>query len=103
MGAIQNYLQKRKRYGVVADSTYTHISEWLSWYQGTVKKFHTYWIYDGIQTKKQNRYKLGMAKKVCEDWANLLMNEKVSIKAGNFDSRLQEILEANNFRTRANQ
>lgn len=103
MGAIQNYLQKRKRYGVVADSTYTHISEWLSWYQGTVKKFHTYWIYDGIQTKKQKRYKLGMAKKICEDWANLLMNEKVSIKAGSFDNRLQEILEANNFRTRANQ
>lgn len=103
MGVIQNYLQRRKTFGTVADSTYNHISEWLAWYQGKVKKFHTYWIYDGIQSKKQERYKLGMAKKICEDWANLLLNEKVSIKAGEFDKRLKEILENNNFYTRANQ
>lgn len=103
MGVIQNYLQKRRSFGTVADSTYTHISEWLSWYQGTVKKFHTYWIYDGIKSKKQDRYKLGMAKKICEDWANLLLNEKVSVKAGSFDKRLKEIFEKNNFNVRANQ
>lgn len=103
MGVIQNYLQKQKSFGTVADSTYNHISEWLSWYQGSVKKFHTYWIYDGINSKKQERYKLSMAKKVCEDWANLLLNEKVSIKAGDFSERLKEILEANNFSVRANQ
>lgn len=103
MGVIQNYLQKCKSFGTVADSTYNHISDWLAWYQGSVKKFHTYWIYDGIQSKKQERYKLGMAKKVCEDWANLLLNEKVAIKAGNFDEKLKEILETNNFFVRANQ
>lgn len=103
MGVIQNYLQKKRSFGAVADSTYTHISEWLSWYQGTVKKFHTYWIYDGLQSKKQERYRLGMAKKVCEDWANLLLNEKVAIKTGDFDKRLKEILEKNNFNVRANQ
>lgn len=103
MGVIQNYLQKRKSFGTVADSTYNYISEWLSWYQGTVKKFHTYWVYDGVKSKKQDRYKLGMAKKVCEDWANLLLNEKVSIKAGTFDKRLKEIFEKNNFNVRANQ
>ena len=103
MGVIQNYLQKRKSFGTVADSTYNHISDWLAWYRGSVKKFHTYWIYDGIQSKKQERYKLGMAKKVCEDWANLLLNEKVAIKAGDFDEKLLEILETNNFFVRANQ
>ena len=44
-----------------------------------------------------------MAKKVCEDWANLLLNEKVAIKAGDFDEKLLEILETNNFFVRANQ
>ncbi len=46
---------------------------------------------------------MGMAKKVCEDWANLLLNERVAIKAGAFEKRLNEILEDNNFNTRANQ
>lgn len=102
MGAIQNYLQKRRCSGTVSDSTYNHISEWMSWYQGTVKEFHTYWIYDGIKSKKETRYRLGMAKKVCEDWANLLLNEKVSIKAGSFDKKLEEILTRNNFEVQGN-
>lgn len=103
MGAIQAYLQKKRKFGGVSDATYNHIDEWLAWYQNSVRKFHIYWIYDGIQSKKCERYKLGMAKKVCEDWANLLLNEKVAIKAGAFDKRLKEILEVNNFQVRANQ
>lgn len=103
MGAIQNYLQKKRKFGGVHDDTYIHIDEWLAWYRNSVRKFHIYWIYDGIQSKKCERYKLGMAKKIPEDWANLLMNEKVSIKAGAFDKRLKKILERNNFYVRANQ
>lgn len=103
MGAIQTYLQKKRKFGGVADDTYRHIDTWLAWYQNYFREFHRYWIYDGIKSKKQERFRLGMAKKVCEDWANLLLNEKVSIKAGSFDKRLQEILEYNNFNVRANQ
>ena len=32
-----------------------------------------------------------MAKTVCEDWANSLLNEKVAIKAGKYSNRLAEI------------
>lgn len=103
MGAIQTYLQKKRKFGGVSDTTYNHIDEWLAWYRSDVRKFHVYWIYDGIKSKKCERYKLGMAKKVCEDWANLLLNEKVAIKAGTFEKRLNEILEVNNFQVRANQ
>ncbi|MEG2869948.1 MAG: phage portal protein [Clostridium sp.] len=103
MGKIQDYLQKKYKQGGVSDTTSTMLGEWIAWYQNNVKKFHRYWIYDGIQSKRCDRYKLGMAKKVCEDWANLLLNEKVSIKAGKFDVRLKEILEFNNFYVRANQ
>ncbi len=103
MGAIQTYLQKKRKFGGVSDATYNHIEEWLAWYQNSVKRFHIYWIYDGIQSKRCERYRLGMAKKVCEDWANLLLNEKVGIKAGDFDGELEQILERNNFHVRANQ
>lgn len=102
MGVIQNYLQRRKGSGTVSDSTYNHISEWMEWYRGNVKKFHKYWIYDGIKAKRENRYRLGMAKKICEDWANLLLNEKVSIKADSFSEELDKILKRNNFEVQGN-
>lgn len=99
---IRQYLTEQK-YTTVSDETYSHIDEWLDWYQGDVPNFHTYTVYNGITSTKQKRYRLGMAKKVCEDWANLLLNEKVSIKAGNYDQRLNDILAQNNFRVRGNQ
>ena len=99
---IKDYLAKNK-YSTASDDTYNHIDEWLEWYQNDVTKFHTYKIFNGTTTTTQQRYRLGMAKKICEDWANLLLNEKVAIKAGKFTSRLKEILDANNFLVRGNQ
>lgn len=99
---IQQYLQNRK-YNTVSDETFSHINEWLEWYQGDVEKFHKYKVFNGIQQTECQRMSLGMAKKICEDWANLILNEKVAIKAGTYDKRLQEILEKNNFRVRGNQ
>lgn len=99
---IRQYLTEKK-YDTVSDETYSHIDEWLDWYQGDVPNFHTYKIYNGMTTTKQKRYRLGMAKKVCEDWANLMLNEKVAIKAGEYEKRLNEILRRNNFQVRGNQ
>lgn len=99
---IREYLTKHK-YNTASDETYNHIDEWLEWYQNDVERFHKYKVFNGVSTKEEERYKLGMAKKVCEDWANLLLNEKVAIKAGNYEERLQEILDNNNFLVRANQ
>lgn len=100
--AIRQYLTQNK-YSTASDETYSHIDEWLEWYQGEVEKFHKYKIYNGSTTIEQEMYRLGMAKKVCEDWANLLLNEKVAIKAGDYEDRLNKILEANNFKVRGNQ
>ena len=100
--AIRAYLLGQK-YNVAPDKTYDHIDEWLEWYQNDVKKFHHYKLYNGMVMTSQDRYRLGMAKKVCEDWANLLLNEKVSIKTGSYDKRLEAILKANNFFVRGNQ
>ena len=90
-------------YNTASDQTYSHIDEWLEWYKGYVEKFHKYKIFNGTTTTSSTRYAMGMAKKVCEDWANLLLNEKVAINAGNYTNRLNEILTANNFLVRANQ
>lgn len=102
MNEIREWLVENK-YNTAADDTYNHILEWREWYQNDVKKFHKYKVFNGVVTKEEERYKLGMAKKVCEDWANLLLNEKVAIKAENYEERLQEVLDNNNFLVRANQ
>lgn len=99
---VRDYLISQK-YNTASDETYSHIDEWLEWYQGDVEKFHRYKIFNGSTTVRSTRYRLNMAKKVCEDWANLLLNEKVAIKAGRFTKRLNKILESNNFLVRANQ
>ncbi len=99
---IQQYLRECG-YNTVSDEIFSHINEWLEWYQGDVEKFHKYKVFNGIQQIECLRMSLGMAKKICEDWANLILNEKVAIKAGAYDKRLQEILEENNFRVRGNQ
>lgn len=57
----------------------TLLTEWLSWYRGKVKRFHNYTIYNGKKRVPMERFSLGMAKKSCEDWANLLLNEKTNI------------------------
>ena len=64
----------------IADSGfYGKVNEWKSWYVGEIKNFSWYTVKTGERSTKCKRYSLGMAKKVSEDWANLLMNEKVKI------------------------
>lgn len=76
MDMVRQYLA-RQGYPVVADSFYSRIDEWMSWYRGKVKEFHCYSQYNGKNRIRRSRATLGMAKKVCEDWANLILNEKV--------------------------
>ena len=66
-------------YKTIPESWYAWVDAWEDWYKGPVKGFHDYTIWNGMQKVDCTRYSLGMAKKVCEDWANLLMNEKVQI------------------------
>ena len=53
----------------------------------------------------RERKSLGMAKKVAEDWANLELNEKVTIAVDNksLDEKLRDVLDKNNFWVRGNQ
>lgn len=70
---------KERGFDTAPESFYTNIGVWKSWYEGEVKSFHMYKVFNGQKQVQCRRYTMGMAKKVCEDWANLLMNEKVKI------------------------
>lgn len=96
---------RREGYGVGSRDFYTKIDEWKDWHKGKVGSFHTYMQYNGVKRLSRERASLCMAKKVCEEWANLLMNEKVEGTTQNdgFDAILKDVLTKNNFRVRSNQ
>lgn len=104
MQAILQYLS-REGYDSVDSSYYAKIALWLSWYKGKVVQFHNYRQYNGMKKINRTRKTLGMAKKVCEDWANLELNEKVSIVIDNesINNAVHDVLEVNNFRIKGNQ
>ena len=104
MQAITEYLT-RNGYTAVDDAYYAQIALWQSWYQGKVNSFHTYTQYNGQRKVTRQRKTMGMAKRFCEDWAALLLNEKVRISVGNeaAQAAMDEILKRNRFSVRANQ
>lgn len=96
---------KEKGFDTVPSEFYAQIDLWKSWYDGNVKKFHDYKVFTGQSTINCKRYTLGMAKKVAEDWANLLMNEKVKITLeGNKEQEFFDYVCAdNNFEIKSNE
>lgn len=100
-------IQKLKElgYSTIPESYYTQIGVWKSWYAGKVDKFHRYRRYNGNKWTKCDRASLGMAKKVCEDWGNLLMNEKVKItlEGAKEQEFIDSVFTANNFCVKANE
>ncbi len=55
---------------------YQNINEWAQWWQGFNKEFHEIKSKD---TNKLRLYSLRMAKKICEDWASILLNEETTV------------------------
>lgn len=92
-------------FNTVSESWYDKLEDWDSWYKGNVAKFHSFTVWNGQNRVKCKRYSLGMAKKVCEDWANLLMNEKVKItlEGEREQAFVDGIFEANDFEVNANE
>lgn len=92
-------------YKIENTEIYNKIEEWKAWYEGEVKSFHRYNQFNGKKRIARKRASLSMAKKVCEDWANLLMNEKVESNTNDkkLNKLLKEIFDSNNFRVKSNQ
>ena len=92
-------------YSVPGADVYDKVVLWRAWYQGYHKEFHAYYQYNGKRKVPRKRKSLGMAKKVCEDHANLLLNEKVQLKITPAGSQkaIEEALAKNHFRVKGNQ
>lgn len=95
---VIKYLQKAG-YDTVQSSFYRKIEEWESWYVADVRKFHRYKIYNGKSHIRCRRLSLGMAKKLAEDIADLLLNERVQITIQDTTTHefVMDVLERNNF------
>lgn len=99
---IRAYLAKRG-YAVPDQDWYTQISDFQDWYEGYVKEFHSYRVYNGSSYVNRRRRGLHMAKTIAEDHANLLLNEKVKINVPEeFTERFNQILQENEFRVLGN-
>lgn len=63
---------------------YSYINLWKEWFENSVPKFHKYVDQFG---EKREIYKLGIAKRVCEDWSSILYTERDSIVCKNKDNQ----------------
>ncbi len=97
---------RNKGIDTLDSSFYKQIEVWRSWYNSNVRKFHKYKVYRGNGTSVNcTRYSLGMGKKVCEDMADLLLNEKVTITVADqtTDTFVKEVLESNTWEELGNE
>ena len=70
-----DHLHKTRGWQLDADY-YSHIETWRQWWKGNVPGVHTRAAEYADGTKKRTIASLRMPKRVCEDWANLLLNDR---------------------------
>lgn len=67
--------------GMANPSYYAKIDEWESWWRGHDRTFHEFCEgTSGGRLVRRELYRMNMAKKICEDWAALLLNDRTSVK-----------------------
>ena len=87
---LEEYLQTNYGYNPTAKNDLkNYIEEWKSWYQGNVKSFHNYFIYNGKKRVYQHRFTMNMAKEISEDWSDILWSEKCKISMKDDKSQKQ--------------
>ena len=81
IGLSVGYLNKKYNTNISTEY-YEQIRNWRLWWEGYVKSVHSYRELGVDGTARQRElYRLGMAKRITEDWAALLLNEKTTITA----------------------
>jgi len=87
---------------IPSQKMYEEIEVWRELYEGEETSYN---VYNGTKYVKQTRKSLEMPKKLCEDKADLIMNEKVNISV--CEDKIQEavfkVLYDNNFYVETNQ
>lgn len=101
---IKDFLKTKFKTEVLENQTQQ--KEWLSWYKNN-NKWRNYWITlsNAKRSKKKvTRLSMNSCKRVCEDWANLLLNEKTDVVVGDETQNeiVQNVFEKNDFWQLAN-
>lgn len=94
---LEKFLQDNYNYNPeVKDNIKTYIEQWKSWYQGSVKSFHNYFIYNGQRKVNKKRFTLNMAKEISEDWSDILWSEKckISLKDESTQEQFDELVDS---------
>ena len=80
---LLSFVQEKCGAQPISAAYYSKIREWESWWKGYDRSFHEFSEsgLGGLPIKRQ-LYRMNMAKKICEDWASLLLNDGVRIKVG---------------------
>lgn len=89
---VKNFLKQTFNTDVIENKA--NQLTWLSWYKNT-NNWRNYYVTlaNEKRSKKQyTRHSLFSCKRVCEDWANLLLNEKTDIVVSNSDNTLNQAL-----------
>ena len=77
---LEDFLKLKYDYdSTIKDNIKTYIEQWRSWYVGNVKSFHNYFVWNGREKVSQKRYTMNMAKKVSEDWSDILYRQSREI------------------------
>lgn len=79
IGLAVKYLNKKFK-ADISTKYYSNIKTWRAWWEGYVDEVHSYREL-GVDNspRKRKLYRLKMAKRVAEDWASLMLNEKTTI------------------------
>lgn len=103
MNPVTDWLRKAG-YSTPSDDLYSDIEMWRHWYMADVKSFYNYKIFNGKRHISCKRKTLGMARQACQNWADLLLNEKVKINCNDSASQdfIVDVLDRNNFWVRGN-
>ena len=98
------YLKNKSLSVISNEDIATKMEVWQQWYKGCVDKFHKYKVYSGKKKLELERKTLNLPAKVCQRWADLLLNEKVEINASDeyTQTKLNHLLKQVNFKVRGN-
>ena len=102
---ILSFVSERCGGTPVSASYYTKIREWESWWRGYSRPFHEFTENGAGGTPiRRQLFRMNMAKKICEDWASLLLNDRVTVSVDdeNGISFVSSILESTDFLSQAN-
>lgn len=101
---IQTWLTQRGYAVDLWEENNSYVDLWAGWHRGYTP-FHDYEVDQGTTKTSLKRKSLGMAKKICETYADMLLNEKVDYNIGDEQTTelyVDKFLDSNDWHTRAN-